>query len=796
MHTAARNDETLVEASLRGDRDAFGELVRKYQTFVQSVAFSRTGNLTCSEDVTQQTFVTAWNSLHKLRNPRKFPGWLAGMARNLARREARLRARECHEPIRDDTQMRTLESAGLQSSPLQQCIAREEQHLVERALTALPQTYREPLILYYRQDKSVSDVARLLNLSENAVKQRLARGRKLMSRDLRHLVEMTLASTRPGESSALAILAALPTSTPAAACTAGAVYSKVAAWGAAGGLGALGGIAGSVFGCWNSLRHATSRQERHLTWSLIRLVGALVVLLLATQHYVRTVHPDVYADAWFQALLWGTYLAALVALIVVGNRATLAVKRIHGTPGEQQAYADPSKSHERDTSRLQRRLSQLSWSACAFCTFGVVALFGAAAGASAANRTQTFRLENGLQVILRPIATAKTSAVLVLFDVGEQNDPAGKSGLAHLVEHLYVTAAAGNQPARNIQQYLAAYPQGWNAQTGFDYTVISTVVSPDRLDAEIRDAAARMHDLQIEEADLHREVPRILQEVANMFKNVPTLLGRNHLRNELHPLHHGARHGGLPEQVRRLTLDDVRTHYRRYYKPGNARLVIAGALDPTRAAAQIRSAFAGIASGERPPRPPAPLMPRVGEKKVAVAKIPQDGSSQLWLGYRTPEPTAKDYPAFLVIVARLQELAGRLSLPPQDFPVLYMPVDDPSTLYVWSRVAPSESPESVLAKLDHMVAEASRVKPTAAQQARAKQQFAFLLGIADLPDAVLAGNPYGVAFGLARRSQWNLDSRQLARAVDRVIARDIEQGASRYLTEPQRAVVSVEPSAP
>ena len=57
-------------------------------------------------------------------------------------------------------------------------------------------------------------------------------------------------------------------------------------------------------------------------------------------------------------------------------------------------------------------------------------------------------LENGLKVLLRPLEGSQNTALVVLFSVGGDNDPAGRSGLAHLVEHVYVTAAGGATPAR------------------------------------------------------------------------------------------------------------------------------------------------------------------------------------------------------------------------------------------------------------------------------------------------------------------------------------------------------------
>src|SRR5882724_795225 len=90
-------------------------------------------------------------------------------------------------------------------------------------------------------------------------------------------------------------------------------------------------------------------------------------------------------------------------------------------------------------------------------------------------KEEKFQLENGLTVLLRPIKGAKDTALVVLFSMGGDQDPQGRSGMAHLIEHLYVTAAAGNDKARTTDELIQRYPKGWNAQTGDRYTVIAAV---------------------------------------------------------------------------------------------------------------------------------------------------------------------------------------------------------------------------------------------------------------------------------------------------------------------------------
>lgn len=89
MHTAETNDVDLVAQSLDGNRDAFRQIVERYQTLICSLAYSAIGNLSQSEDVAQETFISAWKDLRSLREPAKLRSWLCGIARYRVQRSLR-----------------------------------------------------------------------------------------------------------------------------------------------------------------------------------------------------------------------------------------------------------------------------------------------------------------------------------------------------------------------------------------------------------------------------------------------------------------------------------------------------------------------------------------------------------------------------------------------------------------------------------------------------------------------------------------------------------------------------------
>ncbi|MBL8273539.1 MAG: hypothetical protein JNJ74_07005, partial [Xanthomonadales bacterium] len=89
MNAVLPTDASLVAQSVAGHRPAFEQIVSRYQALVCSVAYSATGSLSQSEDLAQETFLSAWRQLRGLREPERLAGWLCGIARNLAHNRLR-----------------------------------------------------------------------------------------------------------------------------------------------------------------------------------------------------------------------------------------------------------------------------------------------------------------------------------------------------------------------------------------------------------------------------------------------------------------------------------------------------------------------------------------------------------------------------------------------------------------------------------------------------------------------------------------------------------------------------------
>ncbi|MCL4181679.1 MAG: sigma-70 family RNA polymerase sigma factor [Verrucomicrobia bacterium] len=208
MHTVQINDAELVAESLHGNRDAFRQIVERYQTLISSLAYCATGDVSRSEDLAQETFVSAWKQLAELRDPAKLRPWLCSIARFLISKEFR---RQGREPGHAAESLEAVDEwVSPEPLPPDQVISDEEKAILWRSLERIPEIYREPLVLFYREHQSIEAVAQDLGLSEDAVKQRLSRGRKLLQEQFLAFVAGALKQTTPGKAFTLGVIAALP----------------------------------------------------------------------------------------------------------------------------------------------------------------------------------------------------------------------------------------------------------------------------------------------------------------------------------------------------------------------------------------------------------------------------------------------------------------------------------------------------------------------------------------------------------------------------------------------------------
>lgn len=190
--------ETKVPAEQRA---VFADIVQQHRALVCGVAYSTIGDKALSEEIAQEAFLTAWKKLPELSDPERLPAWLCGIARHLALNARRKNAREF-------VMESVPEAPSSAPTAFDELAGKESQQLVWKALEDIPSNDREALVLFYRSDKSIKEVALALDLSEEATKQRLSRGRKRLAKSVTKIIEQSLVITRPTAAFTAALMVA------------------------------------------------------------------------------------------------------------------------------------------------------------------------------------------------------------------------------------------------------------------------------------------------------------------------------------------------------------------------------------------------------------------------------------------------------------------------------------------------------------------------------------------------------------------------------------------------------------
>jgi RNA polymerase sigma factor (sigma-70 family) len=207
MTTEFTNEIDRLRASAKGNPDAFEPIVTKYQALICSITYGATYDFQKSEELAQETFLNAWKNLAKLKDLAKFKAWLCAIAKTIISNYNRGTQRDL---ISDAAPIKAAAgSPSTQQTPLDEVISKEDKALVSHALANIPEKYRQPLILFYRSDQSTKAVAVAMDITENAARQRLHRGRKMLKDQLTTTIETTLARTAPKKAFTTAVMASV-----------------------------------------------------------------------------------------------------------------------------------------------------------------------------------------------------------------------------------------------------------------------------------------------------------------------------------------------------------------------------------------------------------------------------------------------------------------------------------------------------------------------------------------------------------------------------------------------------------
>ncbi len=257
-------------------------------------------------------------------------------------------------------------------------------------------------------------------------------------------------------------------------------------------------------------------------------------------------------------------------------------------------------------------------------------------------RPETFTLANGMQVVVIPDHRVPVVTHMVWYRVGAADEPPGKSGIAHFLEHLMFKGTA-NVPPGLFSKIVARNGGRDNAFTNHDYTAYFQRVALDRLPLVMKLEADRMTGLRLSDEVVYPERDVVLEERSSRIDNNPESLLGEEMAAALFGTHpYGTPIIGWEKEIRSLTTEDALSFYRQYYTPKNAILIIAGDITAAQLRPMAEAFYGHIPAHDMPPRvrPTAtpPATPVHIERRDKRVQQPSFRRAYLAPSYATAEP--------------------------------------------------------------------------------------------------------------------------------------------------------------
>jgi zinc protease len=323
-------------------------------------------------------------------------------------------------------------------------------------------------------------------------------------------------------------------------------------------------------------------------------------------------------------------------------------------------------------------------------------------------------LDNGLKVLVQEVHTAPLASVWCWYKVGSKDERPGVTGVSHWVEHMNFKGTH-NIPRDQVKGIIEQFGGTWNGYTWIDQTTYLETASRDALDRMLFIEAERMSSCLYTPEDCESERTVIISELKGGENDPEQLLDieLTAAAFNVHPYHHPTI-GWLPD-LETMTRDDLYGHYRRYYVPNNATLVIVGDVTTDDVLRRVEHHFGPIASGAPVPRVTTAEPPQQAERRVHFRK---EGTTAYWrAAFHAPAVTDPDFFPMLFVDAALSGASG-LNLwsghkvpTPQRSARLYralvdsglasaiggaiMPTEHRFLHYIWATVAEGQSLQAV-----------------------------------------------------------------------------------------------------
>ena len=411
---------------------------------------------------------------------------------------------------------------------------------------------------------------------------------------------------------------------------------------------------------------------------------------------------------------------------------------------------------------------------------------------------EQFTLENGLRVVLSEDHSVPVVSVCVYYDVGSRNEREGRTGFAHLFEHMMFQGSE-NVPKAAHFQYIFNSGGTMNGTTSSERTNYYETLPANQLPLALWLESDRMRSLKVTQENLDNQRNAVQEEKRLNYDNRP--YSNAFLRlNELVYQNPANAHStiGSMQDLDDATIEDVRDFFRIYYAPNNAVLVIVGDFDPAEARALVEKYFATI------PRQPAPPGVDVSEPSEAapLSETYPDPFAQLpalMLGWKAPaRRTADAYALTLASELLLEGESSRLyqKLVKGDESVVAVQGSigerrGPSSLYLFAIPKPGRSTEEIRRTINEEIARLAAAGPSEEEMEKLRNTL--------LNDSVRGRQTTMYrAQRLAEYTLYDGDPHLINTEVERYLAvtpAEIKDVTARYLRTDNQVLIEIIPSA-
>jgi zinc protease len=409
-------------------------------------------------------------------------------------------------------------------------------------------------------------------------------------------------------------------------------------------------------------------------------------------------------------------------------------------------------------------------------------------------------LANGLQVYAVLDRTTPNVTVQVWYGVGSKDDPAGRSGFAHLFEHMMFKATR-DFPAESIDRFTEDVGGMNNASTADDFTNYYEVVPANHLERLIWVESERLGALVVDEANFKSERDVVKEELRQRVLAAPYgRLFSLYLPQASYTTHPYRRPGiGSIEELDAATLDDVRAFHNAYYRPDNAALVVVGNFDPRALDAWVDRYLGPLTNPAQPlQRVTATEPPRAGPGTFTGygPNVPLPAVAITWLGARAADP---DAPALKVLDAVLSggkssrlydALVYRQQVSAQVLSNADLP-QQPGMFMVGSIAAGGHTIDENERSLLAQVARLRDAPPTPAELAKAKTG---LVTGKQRERETIEGRGFALGYALRTAGDAAQANRELS-DLQKVTAADVQRAARKYLADDRRMTIRYLPES-